>query len=184
MKKFVTFSLIAVAVIIVLAWTLLFFMRKQTKSHSPEEIAAYSDGDLKVEVIYNRPFKKNREIFGGLVPFDTTWRTGANEATTFETNKDLKFEGKTLPKGKYTLWTIPGRESWTIIFNSEFGQWGVNFEGQANLDPEKDVLKFDVPVVTAQQSIEQFTISFEKTGETAEMVLLWDTTVVAAPFSY
>jgi hypothetical protein len=184
MKKFITFSVIAVAVIIVLAWTLLFFMRKQTKSHSPEEIATYADGDLKIDVVYNRPFKKERLIFGGLVPYDTTWRTGANEATTFETNKDLRFEGKALPKGKYTLWTIPRKDTWTVIFNSEFGQWGVNFEGQANRDPDRDVLKIDVPAVTSQQPFEQFTISFEKTGENAEMVLLWDTVVVAVPFSY
>jgi hypothetical protein len=184
MKKFITFSLIAVAIIVVLVCTLFFFLKKQTKSHSPEEVATYSDGDLKIDVFYNRPFKKGREIFGALVPFDTTWRTGANEATTFETNQDLKFEGKTLPKGKYTLWTIPRKESWTIIFNSKLVGWGVNFEGQANREPEHDALKIDVPVVTAPQVFEQFTISFEKIGENAEMVLLWDTTIVAAPFSY
>ncbi|RAW03200.1 DUF2911 domain-containing protein [Pseudochryseolinea flava] len=184
MKKFLTFSAIAIAIIVVLAGTLFFFMRKQTKSYSPEESATYADGDLKIDVIYNRPFKKNRDVFGALVPFDTVWRTGANEATTFETTKELKFDGKTLPKGKYSLWTIPRKDSWTIIFNSEFGQWGVNFEGQANRDAARDVLKFDVPVLASPQPIEQFTISFEKTGEDAEMVLIWDTTLVAAPFSY
>lgn len=184
MKKFITFSLIAVVVIVVLAVALFFILRKQTKSHSPEEVATYADGDLKIDVFYNRPYKKGRVIFGELVPYDTTWRTGANEATTFESNKDLKFDGKTLPKGKYTLWTIPRKDTWTVIFNSQYGQWGVNFEGQANREPGKDILKIDVPSVTSTQTFEQFTISFEKTGESAEMVLLWDTTIVAVPFTY
>lgn len=184
MKKFLIFSGIAVAVIIILAWATFFFMRKETKSHSPEEQVSFTDGDLTINVFYNRPYKKGRVIFGDLVPYDTAWRTGANEATTIETTKDLSIEGKVLKKGKYSLWTVPRKETWTVIFNSEFGQWGVNFEGQANRDPSRDVVSVDVHSLQQEREFEQFTIAFEKVGEDAEMVLMWDKTLVAVPFSY
>ena len=118
------------------------------------------------------------------MPYDKVWRTGANEATTFQTNKDLQIEGNTLKRGKYTLWTIPGEETWKVIFNSEYGQWGIGSDGEANRDPAKDVLTVDVRAVQQEQIFEQFTISFEKVGEDAEMVLIWDKTLVAVPFSY
>ena len=91
---------------------------------------------------------------------------------------------KTLKSGKYSLWTIPGEETWTIILNSEFGQWGVNSGGEANRDPARDVLKIDVHAVKQDRVFEQFTIAFEKVGGDAEMVLMWDKTLVAVPFSY
>jgi len=184
MKKFVIISGVAVALLIVLGFVAKFFVKQHDKSFSPEEEVAYNSGDLKISVFYNRPFKKDREIFGGLVPYDKVWRTGANEATTFQTNKDLLIEGNTLKKGKYTLWTIPGEETWKVIFNSEYGQWGIGSDGAANRDPAKDVLAVDVRAVKQEQVFEQFTISFEKVGEDAEMVLIWDKTLVAVPFSY
>ena len=184
MKKFLIFTGIAVVLIILLGGMTLFFIRKQTKSFSPEENISFRDNDLEVDVFYNRPFKKGRLIFGGLVPFNKVWRTGANEATTFETNKDLTFGTKILKAGKYTLWTIPHEETWTILFNSEYGQWGINYNGEANRNPQRDVLSIDVQVVQQKKVFEQFTIFFEKTGEDAEMILLWDTTLVAVPFSF
>jgi len=159
-------------------------MHKQTKSASPEEGVSFSQGDLKIEVRYNRPSKKGRDIFGGLVPYGKVWRTGANEATTFETNKDIQIDGKNLRAGKYTLWTIPEEENWTIIFNSEVGQWGINSSGEANRSAENDVLQIVVHSVKQDRVFEQFTISFEKTGEEADMVLIWDKTLVAVPITY
>jgi hypothetical protein len=183
MKKFLIFSVIGIVIIVALLAVIGYMDTKKTKSFSPEGEAVFSEGKLTVKVVYNRPFKKGREIFGGLVPYDKVWRTGANEATTFETNQDLVIEGKTLKAGKYSLWTIPRSESWTVIFNSEYGQWGINTKG-ANRDPARDVLQVDVLAVQQNQVFEQFTISFEKTGEEAEMVLIWDKTVVAVPFSF
>lgn len=183
MKKFLVVAGVAVAALIVLGAVTRFLVTKHEKSFSPEEEIAYDQGDLKIKVFYNRPFKKGRTIFGALVPFEKVWRTGANEATTFETNKDLQFEGKTLKKGKYSLWTIPGEQSWTIIFNSEYGQWGIGPDGEANRDPTRDVISFSAHALESQREFEQFTISFEKVGEDSEMVLIWDKTVVAVPFS-
>src|SRR4051812_24155040 len=119
MRRFLIFAGITVVVIILLGSVVLYFKRKQTKSFSPEETISYSQDGLQVNVFYNRPYKKGRPIFGGLVPYGKVWRTGANEATTFETNKALNFEGKVLQPGKYTLWTLPTENTWTIIFNSE-----------------------------------------------------------------
>ena len=184
MRKFLVFSGTAVVLIIILGAVVLFFMRKQTKSFSPEDQLTFSQGDLEINVFYNRPKKKGREIFGVLVPYGKVWRTGANEATTFETNKDLTFEGKKLKAGKYSLWTIPDEDSWTIIFNTEYGQWGISYDGEANRKPGLDALKVEVPPVRQERTFEEFTISFEKTGEEAEMVLIWDKTLVAVPFSY
>ncbi len=184
MKRFLLITGVAVALLIGFGVMTKFFVNKHEKSFSPEESVNFTDKNLKISVFYNRPFKKDRAIFGGLVPFDKVWRTGANEATIFETNQDIVIEGKTLKKGKYTLWTIPQAESWTIIFNSEYGQWGINANGEANRKPERDVLTVAVRAVHQERIFEQFTISFEKVGEEAEMVLIWDKTLVAIPFSY
>jgi hypothetical protein len=184
MKKFVIFSLIGVAIIGILVAVIAYVQLKKTKSFSPEDNVVYEKGDLRISVFYNRPFKKERVIFGGLVPYDQVWRTGANEATTFETNKDLAIEGKTLKAGKYSLWTIPRQESWTVIFNSEYGQWGINSKGEANRQPERDVLTVDIQAVEQSKVFEQFTIAFEKSGDETEMVFAWDKTVAALSFSY
>jgi hypothetical protein len=184
MKKFWIYCLIAIAVIGVIITVTMYLQLRKTKSFSPEDEVVFKGTDLTIRVVYNRPYKKGRTIYGGLVPYDKVWRTGANEATTFETSKDIIIEGQTLKKGKYSLWTIPGSETWTVIFNSEYGQWGINSKGEANRSPEKDALSVKVAAVQQDQEFEQFTISFEKTGEDAEMVLIWDKTLVAVPFSY
>jgi hypothetical protein len=162
----------------------MYYMKKQTKSFSPEEEVAFRQDKLVVKVFYNRPSKKGRKIYGGLVPYGKVWRTGANEATTFETSQDLKIQGKALKKGKYSLWAIPGEETWTIIFNSEFGQWGVSSDGEANRSPELDVLQVEIHPVQQDREFEQFTIAFEKLDEEVEMVLMWDKTLVVVPFTY
>lgn len=184
MKKFAIFLLIGIAVLGLLVVVMVYLQVRQTKSFSPEDHVVFNQGDLTVKVFYNRPYKKERKIFGALVPYNEVWRTGANEATVFETNKTLKIEGKTLRAGTYSLWTIPRPDIWTFIFNSEHGQWGINSDGEANRQPERDVLKVDVTAVEQEQVFEQFTISFNKSGEDAEMVLAWDKTVVAMPFSW
>jgi hypothetical protein len=184
MKKFIIFSAVGAVLITALVFVVMYFDLKNEKSFSPEEEVFYNDEDLKVKVFYNRPFKKGRTIFGELVPYGKVWRTGANEATVFETNKTLEIEGKNLNPGKYTVWSIPDSVTWTVIFNSQTGQWGVNHKGEPNRDPNLDVLSVPVHAIKHSKTFEQFTIAFEKMGEEAEMVLLWDNTAVAIPFSY
>jgi hypothetical protein len=184
MRRFLIFAGIAVVILALLGWAVSIYMKAQTKSFSPEEVVVFNADDLVIKVFYNRPYKKGREIFGELVPYGKVWRTGANEATTFETNKDIHFDGKTLRKGKYSLWTIPGKDNWTIIFNNEYGQWGVSSTGEANREASRDILSMDVRALQQEREFEQFTIAFEKVGEDAEMVIMWDKTLVAIPFSY
>ncbi len=183
MKRFLVFLAVGVALIAVLLLVQR-IQRRNEKSLSPEEEVSYSEGNLKLKVLYNRPSKRGRKIFGELVPYGKVWRTGANEATTFETNKSIIIEGETLAPGKYTLWTIPDSTVWTVIFNSQHGQWGINHKGEADRNPSLDVLSVPVHAVIQDRIFEQFTIVFEKVGEQTEMVLLWDNTVVAVPFSH
>jgi Protein of unknown function (DUF2911) len=180
MRKFL---LVLGVILVVILGVLTYFRVYYTKSFSPEDQVKFEDGDLKITIVYNRPSKKGRVIFGELVPYDKVWRTGANEATTFETNKDLTFGDKPLKAGKYSLWTIPGEQTWTILFNSESGQWGVGFNGEANRNPAKDVLSVDAPSVTIDKEVEQFTIEVGNMGEDHELTFIWDKTVVALPFS-
>ena len=154
-------------------------LKTNTKKISPEQNITYSQGDLELHAFYSSPSKKGRTIFGELVPYNEVWRTGANEATTFTTNKDLLIDGKELPKGTYTLWTIPGETSWQVIFNSEMYGWGVKFTDQtASRDPKYDKV---VATVSSSKSLtitENFTISFSGVGENNLMILAWDTIVV------
>ncbi|PZR40996.1 MAG: hypothetical protein DI538_02625, partial [Azospira oryzae] len=86
-------------------------------------------------------------------------------------------------KGKYTLWTIPGEQTWKILFNTETGQWGIDFNGAANRDPKNDVLVAEVPSLIQDKIIEQFTISVEKMEDEIQLILLWDKTVVTLPMA-
>jgi len=180
MKKFL---LVLGVILVIILGVLTYFRIYYTKSFSPEDMVKFVEGDARISVVYNRPSKKGRVIFGELVPYSKVWRTGANEATTFETNKDLIFGDKILKEGKYSLWTIPGEQTWTILFNSESGQWGVGFNGEANRNPAKDVLTVEVPSVSTKKEFEQFTIAIETMGEEHELTFIWDKTLVAVPFS-
>lgn len=183
MKKFLIITGIFFLIIIgVLAFIRFYY----TKSFSPEANTEFSQNGVRIYVFYNRPYKKERLIFGdekdeALVPYNKVWRTGANEATVFETNKDLLIKGQKLNTGSYSLWTIPGEQNWKIIFNSESGQWGVDFNGESNRNPANDVVTVEVPALTQDKEFEQFTISVEGVGEDIELILLWDKTVVVVP---
>lgn len=154
-------------------------MISQTKKHSPEQHITHHQGDLEVKAFYCSPSKKERVIFGELVPFNKVWRTGANEASTFTTNKDLIIDGKELSQGTYSLWTIPAEESWQVIFNSEMYEWGVKYTDQnPSRNPETDALIVTVPVSKSLTVTENFTISFSEAEDGTLMMLAWDTTVV------
>ncbi len=182
MKK--TLLMVGLAIVAIAAGVVIFIFTS-TKSHSPATSTTYEKGDLKISVVYSSPFKKGRKIFGGLVPYGKTWRTGANEPTIFETNQSLSFGGKVLKPGRYSLWTIPNEESWQVVFNTEVPAWGINVlnHGVASRNPEMDALILDVPVMTTEKEFERFNISLEEADDMIELVLAWDRTLVAVPFS-
>jgi hypothetical protein len=170
---------------------LLFFfvvgpiMKNQTKKHSPEKTVAYAQSDLKIDIFYNSPSKKGRVIFGELVPYNQVWRTGANEATTFSTNKDLSINGETLPAGDYTLWTIPNEGAWDVIFNDKLVDWGVTLTMKTARDPAHDVLIVNAPVSKSMVPQENFTINITQTQTgIAIMTLAWDDVVVALKMTH
>ncbi len=183
MNKIVKWMLIIIAGLAVLLFIAFNVMKSQTKKASPEETITYDQGDLQIEVYYNRPSKKGRAIFGELVPYNEVWRTGANEATTFETNQAITFGGKPLAAGKYTLWTIPGTDSWQVILNDKQYGWGVKFsDGKAARDPEADVLQVEAPVESLTNPVELFTISFDQSPSQG-LVIEWDQVRVKVPIS-
>ena len=137
MKKVI---IIVGVVLVVIAGGLFYYTQVYTKSFSPAATVEFNDGDLKIRVVYSRPSKKGREIFGKLVPYGKTWRTGANEPTTFESNRDLKFGEKELKAGTYSLWTVPGEQTWQVILNSEVPNWGISFDGTAQRDLATDAI--------------------------------------------
>lgn len=180
MNKFLKWALILVGGLFVLGFVGLRIMKHQTKKASPEATVNYNKDGLQLDVFYNRPYKKGRAIFGGLVPYGEVWRTGANEATTFTTNQELTIGGQKLPAAQYTLWTIPGETEWTVIFNKKMYGWGVDFNRKASRDPAADALQVKVPVAPTASEVEQFTISFEDTT-VPNLVMEWDHTRIAVP---
>jgi len=152
-----------------------------SKRLSPKDTVEFKLNDLKLEVFYNRPSKKGREVFGALVPFNKVWRTGANEATTFESNKQLMIQGINLPIGKYTLWTVPNDTTWTVIFNKKQYDWGVDEEMQPMWNPNYDILEIEVPVEKINTTVEQFTIAFDNSTDNLLLTMAWDNTKIAVP---
>ena len=146
---------------------------------SPKETVSYSSEISNLEVVYSRPYKKGRLIFGSeedgaLVPFGKYWRTGANAATTFETSNEISFNGQKLEPGKYRLYTVPAKEEWKVVLNSE----GDKFFAISEPDYSKDILE----TFTSSKSIEeteQFSINFSKDSTGVSMNMFWDKTVVS-----
>ena len=151
------------------------------KPLSPKDTVEFKLNDLELEVFYNRPSKRNRDIFGGIVAFNQVWRTGANEATTFKTNQSLKIGNDYLVAGKYTLWTIPGEDSWEVIFNSKQYPWGVNDAMEPMREPEFDVLSITIPIHKLENPVEQFTIAFDNSTDNLSLTMAWDTTKIVVP---
>ena len=149
---------------------------------SPKETVSYSSEFSDLEVVYSRPYKKDRLIFGSeeggaLVPFGKYWRTGANAATTFETSSDILFNGEALSAGKYALFTFPYEDRWTLALSSESDV----FFAITQPDPKFDVVKTSVPVTTSEKLVEQFTIEFTNDSLGTNMTLAWEKTVVSVP---
>jgi hypothetical protein len=135
---------------------------------SPRDTLRTRIGDASFTITYSRPMKRGRVLFGETVPWGDVWRTGANEATHFHTNKDLVIGGAAVPAGTYTLWTIPRPEGWTLIINKQTGQWGTIY------DAAQDLARVEMQHNTPETREEQFTISLEPGDPGAVLRLRWD----------
>ena len=140
----------------------------------PGEATVKFDDGKSVAIQYSRPSMRGRKIFGGLVPYDEVWRTGANAATSLKTDVALDIGGASVPAGSYTLYTVPDANRWKLIINKQTGQWGTEY------DKSQDLARVDMKVSQRSSPLEQFTISFDKTGgSSATLKLEWDTSVAS-----
>lgn len=141
---------------------------------SPECTIKQRIGLSDIEIVYSRPGVKNREIFGGLVPYGKVWRTGANKASKLVFSTPVKLNGNEVAAGTYALMTIPGEKEWTIIINKAPEQWG-----SYQYDEKQDLLRFKVLPLSLSRPVETFTIEFSDIkDDSAELDLSWEKTQV------
>lgn len=145
---------------------------------SPRDSAELTLQGKRIVVHYGRPFRRGRKIEGGVVPYNEVWRTGANEATILKTETPLLITGYEVPRGTYSLYTLPSSKQWKLIVNKQTGQQGTEY------DRALDLVRISVKKETVRTPVEQFTISLEKTGEESGiMKLRWENFSISAPFS-
>ena len=133
---------------------------------------------LVARVIYSRPQKNGRLIFGDLVEYGKVWRLGANEATEIEFFRSVKIGDKKVEKGRYTLYAIPMEDNWTIILNKDNDTWGA-----CKYDEQKDVLRTTVPVQKLNEGIEALAMTFEKSETGCNLIIAWDNVKVSLPIN-
>ena len=129
-------------------------------------------------ILYSRPQKQGRKIFGELVEYGKVWRLGANEATEIEFYKDVKIGGKKVPKGRYTLYAIAGETVWTMILNKDTDTWGA-----FKYDSKKDVLRTDVVVQKSDEVVESMSMFFEKSTTGISLIITWEQVKVTLPIT-
>jgi len=146
---------------------------------STMDLALYRDKDdaAVARVIYSRPQKRERQVFGKLVPYGEVWRTGANEATELTLYKDMKVADATVKAGTYTLYSIPGEKEWTVILNNKTNTWG-SYE----YTDKEDKVRIKVPVRQAPNTIESLSMAFQESRKGADLLIGWDDSYVKVPF--
>lgn len=147
---------------------------QQDKSKRPSPPATATldlGGGKSITIDYSSPRLKGRSVGKEVAPFGQVWRVGANEATTFVTTADVTVGGTPVPAGNYTLFAIPNQDKWTLIISKKTGEWGTNYAG-----PSEDLGRVDMKVSTLPSSVENFTISFDKSASGGTLNFDWGTT--------
>jgi hypothetical protein len=157
--------------------TVALAQQKPPLSPPAEATVKFDDGKT-VTIKYSQPSMRGRKIYGGLVPYDQVWRTGANSATSLTTDVDLDIGGTSVPKGNYTLYSLPGQSAWQLIVNKQTGQWGTEY------DQKQDLARIPMKVAQRPSGLEVFTISFDKTGASSAVLKLdWENTTASVNVS-
>ena len=143
---------------------------------SPRETQTYNIKGNNITVNYGRPYRRGREIFGGIVPYDSVWRTGAGTHTSITFEKDIKLGEHILPKGKYSIYTVPGRDGWELIFNTDFSRW------PTDPDRSKDLVTVNMSVEKTTDEREQLAIEITETNKGGRISVAWDDVVLHADF--
>ena len=133
---------------------------------------------LVARILYSRPQKQGRKVFGEFVEYGKVWRLGANEATEIEFYKDVKIGGKKVPKGRYTLYAIVSENVWTMIINKDTDTWGA-----FKYDSKKDVLRTDIIVQKTAEVVESMSMFFEKAGDGISLVIAWEQMKATLPIT-
>jgi Protein of unknown function (DUF2911) len=144
--------------------------RAQIASPPAKADCKFTDGKT-IHVDYSSPRMRGRKIFGELVPYGEPWRVGANDATSFVIDANVKVGGKDVPAGSYTLFALPNPDSWQLIISKQTGEWGIPYPGA-----EYDFARVPVKVSKLPSPVEDFTISFDSSGGVCTMRLDWETT--------
>jgi hypothetical protein len=142
---------------------------------SPRDSVVADLGGARLVVDYGRPFRRGRSICGSVVPWGEVWRTGANAATGFSSSRDLEIGGAAVPAGRYTLWTLPTPEGWTLIINRETGQWGTEYH------PEQDLVRVEMRTRTLAEPVDEFTIRLDPGQGGLALRVQWDRTEAWVP---
>ena len=170
----------AVVLLFILSFT-LFAAAQQDKSKRPSPPAQAQcklpDGKT-ITTDYSSPRAKGRQIFGGLVPYNEVWRTGANEATTFVTTANLNVEGKDVPAGSYTIFTVPAQDKWTLIINRKTGEWGIPYHYESD-----ELVRVPMQVGKTSGPVENFTINYDQSGGGCTLQISWENTQASVKFS-
>ena len=167
--------LVVIGIAMALTWALSAQAPDKSKRPSPPGTAdcKFGDGNT-IHTDYSRPYMKGRQIYGGLVPYGKVWRTGANEATTFVTDTDVTINGTAVPKGSYTIFTVPADApaKWKLIVNKATGEWGVG-KGDSYPYESTELGRVDMKASTKLDApVEQFTISYvNKSPDTCTLQL-------------
>lgn len=150
---------------------------------SPADISYFRPGGRNsaplAKVTYSRPSKKGRTMLGGTEPFGQVWRLGANETTEIKLYQDITFGDKAIKAGTYSVYAIPDKAEWTIVFNTKLDTWGAY-----DYDKTKDVARIQVPVGKTESEVEAFTITFDGKDASSVMVIAWENTMVKVPMKY
>lgn len=165
MKKFIILTLIAGLII---SFNASAQQDKSKRPSPPAKVTQTLSSGAVISIDYSRPSVKGRSM-EILTPAGKVWRTGANEATIFEASKEVKIEGKTLPAGKYSIYSIPGDKEWTLIFNKTWNQWGTIYKA------EQDALRVNVKPGKADKFTEMMTFNIDQGGKVS---LVWGDTQV------
>jgi hypothetical protein len=144
---------------------------------SPRDTAWGEIGPARMMVDYGRPSRRGRVVFGQVVPWGRVWRTGANEATQFTSDTPLIIGGERIPAGTYSLWTVPRPDGATLILNRRTGQWGTHYDGGL------DLARVEMALESLADTVEQFTIVIEPSGDGAVLRLSWESTSYLVPLS-
>jgi hypothetical protein len=159
-------------------FTLTIFAACQGKPSPAESASCDLGGGKSIKTDYSSPRMKGRKIYGDLVPFGQVWRTGANEATTFVTSSDVMIGGKAVPAGSYTIFTVPTAGKWTLIVNKKTGEWGIPYKYESD-----ELARIDMKASKLPSPVENFTISYSKTGMGCTMQIDWESTRASVDIS-